>query len=323
MKHHSTTRLVRLTQIQHFLHQNPHGLTTKELANLCGTAVRTIQRDLLILQSDLHIPLIDKKYDRYGILQDYLLPPVSYSVYEALIIFLAARLIIRQTDEYNPHLRSAISKLTSSLPEPLATQLSQSLQKIALKPSSPEELDIFEKVSLAWVTRKRLRITYHSFHRERVEEWYVNPYFVEITGVGFSIYLIGYAECGERMGIYTFKLNRIQKAEIIDENYEMPHEIRMDELLSSSWGVIWGEESQVKLRFSPAVARRVKESIWHPSQAINDLPDGGCLMTLKVSSTLEITPWLRGWGPDVEVLEPPELRNKFKGWARDMGEIYK
>ncbi|MBT9143313.1 MAG: hypothetical protein DDT29_01713 [Dehalococcoidia bacterium] len=36
-------------------------------------------------------------------------------------------------------------------------------------------------------------------------------------------------------------------------------------------------------------------------QEIQDLPDGGCLLTVKNRSTLEITPWIRGWGPDVEV----------------------
>ena len=111
-----TSRLVRLTQIQHCLHKNPIGVTAKDLANLCDTTVRTIQRDLLVLQSDLHIPIIKKGHDRYGLLTDYVLPPVAYSLYEALVLFLAARLIIRQTDEDNPHIRSAIAKLISMMP---------------------------------------------------------------------------------------------------------------------------------------------------------------------------------------------------------------
>ena len=117
------TRIVRLTQIQHNLHKNQNGLTTKDLAELCNTTVHTIQRDLLVLQSDLHILLEKKSQDRWVISRDYLLPPVAYSFYESLILFLAARLIIRQTDEGNPHIQSAIAKLVSMMPKPLAVQL--------------------------------------------------------------------------------------------------------------------------------------------------------------------------------------------------------
>jgi predicted DNA-binding transcriptional regulator YafY len=67
----------------------------------------------------------------------------------------------------------------------------------------------------------------------------------------------------------------------------------------------------------------VKESVWHPSQVITDLPGGGCVMTLQVGSPLEVTPWIRSWGPDVEVLEPDSLRNEFKAWAHQLDVIYK
>jgi predicted DNA-binding transcriptional regulator YafY len=96
----------------------------------------------------------------------------------------------------------------------------------------------------------------------------------------------------------------------------------MDDLLSSAWGVMYGEEIPIKLKFSRDVTRRVKESIWHPSQTLKDLPDGSCLLTMHVGSTLEMTPWIRGWGPDVEVLEPLELRNQFKMWADRVKEMY-
>ncbi len=317
-----TSRAARLNLIQYQLHKNPQGLTTKELALICDTSRRTIQRDLQILGTEMQIPVEDRGQDRYGILKDYVLPPVAYSLYEALVLFLSARLMVRQTDNCNPYTQSAISKIISMMPVPLAAQLNQSVRYLSQKPPDAEEVANFEKVSKAWVTQKRLKIIYNSQHRRQIEEWYVDPYFVEMTGVGYSMYLIGYAECGDMMGIQTFKLNRIQQAEILDQDFEISHEIKMDELLSSAWGVMWGQNIQVKLKFSLTVARRVKESFWHPSQIIEDLPDGGCLMTVKVGSTMEMSPWIRGWGPDVEVLEPKDLREQFKRWAKRLGEMY-
>jgi proteasome accessory factor B len=101
--------------------------------------------------------------------------------------------------------------------------------------------------------------------------------------------------------IATFKVNRIKEVTILDEDFDIPENFNIEKLLGSSWGVMWGDEIIVKLKFSANVARRVKETVWHQSQQIHDLSDGSCTLTLQVGSTLEMTPWIRGWGPDVEV----------------------
>ena len=80
--------------------------------------------------------------------------------------------------------------------------------------------------------------------------------------------------------------------------------------------------ADVTMKFSPRVTRRVKESVWHPSQSIEDTPEGGCILRVRVNSTIEITPWIRSWGPDVEVLEPKGLREEFKGYSLALAHIY-
>jgi proteasome accessory factor B len=167
-----------------------------------------------------------------------------------------------------------------------------------------------------------VKIIYQSLSRDKDKEWLVNPYFIEMTGVGYSTYLIGYGESADRNGITTFKVNRIKEVTILDEDFAIPEDFNIEKLIGSSWGVMWGDEIIVKLKFSANVARRVKETTWHQSQQLQDLPDGGCILTVQVGSTLEMTPWIRGWGPDVEVLEPSELRNQFEEWAKKLSVIY-
>jgi len=317
----SLTRSVRLTQIQHLLYKNPEGLTTRELAQLCGVCVRTIQRDLLDLQSELGVP-ITEKVDRYGIIDGYVLPPVSFSLYEAMALFLASRLVLRQTDENNPHIQTALDTLSKVLPQSLAERLADSINAIRKKPPKSDFIRIFEQVAIAWSTQRRMRILYQSLKSSEAKKWLLEPYFVEMTGVGYSTYVIGYAKHNDKEGIITFKLDRIKEAELLEESFEILRGLSLEGLLTSSWGVIWGEETEVKLKFSSKVARRVKESVWHPSQVIENLPDGGCLLTVRVGSTLEMTPWIRGWGPDVEVIEPITLRDEFKKWADQLNKIY-
>jgi proteasome accessory factor B len=315
------SRSTRLAQIQHLLQGSSHGLTTSELARLCGVSVRTVQRDLAALDTDLRIPLTQQG-SRYGILSGYVLPPVSFSLYEAAALFLASRLVLRQTDEDNPHIESALGRLSTALPPGLGKRLKASIEAIRSRRKAPEFIRIFEQVAAGWATRQRLRLGYRSLHSDEVREWLLDPYFMEMSGVGYSTYVIGQASREGRSGIITFKLDRIQEADLLDESFEVPQGLELDGLLGSSWGVIWGEEVEVKLRFSPNVARRVKESVWHPSQVIEDLPDGGCLFTVRVASTLEMTPWIRGWGPDVEVLGPPSVREEFRRWAAELQRVY-
>jgi len=66
----------------------------------------------------------------------------------------------------------------------------------------------------------------------------------------------------------------------------------------------------------------VKESTWHYSQKIDDLPDGSCLFTVKIGSTREIRSWVRGWGAAVEVLEPVEFRQEMIEEVRQMMHVY-
>jgi predicted DNA-binding transcriptional regulator YafY len=71
------------------------------------------------------------------------------------------------------------------------------------------------------------------------------------------------------------------------------------------------------------VAALVQERIWHPSQMIDELADGGLLLTVRVSDPREMRPWIRSWGADVEVLEPYDLRAEMVEQARRMLECYR
>ncbi|MBM4466968.1 MAG: WYL domain-containing protein, partial [Chloroflexi bacterium] len=94
-------------------------------------------------------------------------------------------------------------------------------------------------------------------------------------------------------------------------------------MLNTAWGIMFGDELvEVRLRFSPQVARRVAESIWHPSQRLAQCDDGGCLLTMQVAHPLEMKPWIRGWGPDCEVLAPAGLRAEVAAEMRQAAAKY-
>lgn len=52
-------------------------------------------------------------------------------------------------------------------------------------------------------------------------------------------------------------------------------------------------------------------------------PDGSLLYRVTVSGSREITRWILGYGPDVEVLEPEWLRRDIARQCAAMAGLYK
>jgi len=62
----------------------------------------------------------------------------------------------------------------------------------------------------------------------------------------------------------------------------------------------------VQLRFAANawLHRYLRERTWHPSQRWEELEDGRLELTFEVSSLVEVWPWIRSFGDDVEVIRP-------------------
>jgi predicted DNA-binding transcriptional regulator YafY len=66
----------------------------------------------------------------------------------------------------------------------------------------------------------------------------------------------------------------------------------------------------------------VRERRWHPSQRLEMAADGGCILRIYVNEPLEMQPWIRSWGAEVEVLGPAWLREKIAEELRRAAEKY-
>lgn len=77
--------------------------------------------------------------------------------------------------------------------------------------------------------------------------------------------------------------------------------------LDPSLGLGNGRPERVVLEFSPRVAPYVRERAWHKSQQIEELPDGGVRLGMKVCRDWALQGFVLGWGPHVRVIEPSAL----------------
>jgi predicted DNA-binding transcriptional regulator YafY len=312
------SKAARLSRLERLLYNSPHGLRVSELADRSGVDRRTVYRDLFSLE-DMGVPVWQDS-GRYGITREHYLSTVRLSLNETIALFFASRLLSHHSDEQNPHVVSVLQKLAAGLPDAtISSHLAQVAELIRTRVLRSEYILVLETITRAWADRRKVRIQYRSATNETTER-VICPYFLEVSRSEPAAYVI--AQDDLRGALRTFKLERVVAAEPLDAGYSIPESFDPYTHLASAWGIMDDAEVEVHLRFSAMVASRVKESIWHHSQRVADRPDGSCDLYLRVGGTREMRSWVLGWGADVEVMAPAELRSEVQEHARRMLAVY-
>ena len=55
---------------------------------------------------------------------------------------------------------------------------------------------------------------------------------------------------------------------------------------------------------------------------MTELEDGSLLWRALIAEPQEMMPWIRGWGADVEVIEPEEIRTSLHIEANRLATLY-
>jgi predicted DNA-binding transcriptional regulator YafY len=298
------------------IQKNPGRYTTKDLAEKFNVCVRTIYRDILSLDLELNIPVRTKKA-HWIIDESHFLPPIRFTVAEALNIFLAARLMVGYNHRYDPNIDSTFSTLASILPSPLKEQVQNTFDWLHKLPKDEKYISTMAKLAEAWTTRHCVSMTYRAFDKDAATERIVEPYFIEPVASGHASYLLAY--CRNNKEVRTYKIDRIESLRVTAEDYSIPADFDANAFLGSAWGIVTGSPVRTfKLKFNRDVARIIKETCWHPTQLIAEQKDGSIIMTLQLAESIEFTRWVLGWGLYVEVLEPDSLRKEITQNARAM-----
>jgi len=311
----------RLINIWLLLASNPRGYTVKELAERFGVDIRTIYRDMTALGTDLKVPVYNEKR-RWKILDSRFLPPIRFTLTEALNIFLSARLMLRYSQRYDPNVDATFTKLGAVLSPALAEQVRRTMDWMRRLERKDKQLRILATVAEGWVSQKRVKIVYRALEAEKATERIIEPYFIEPAAPGHASYVVAY--CHLKNAVRTFKIERIEAAELTDEPYTIPADFDANEFFGSSWGiVVEGEVKTVRLKIvDQEIIRIMEETTWHPSQVLERQKDGSTIMTLRVTDTVDLFSWIMGWGEKMEVLEPEELRKAVIKTLEVMREIY-
>lgn len=318
----------RVGQVERLLLASGAHLSQAEIARRCDVNRSTINR-LIQDMVDNEIPV---RIDDQGLVyieRAAYTSTIKLRLYEAGMVYLAARLLARYSDKPNSHTVEALEKLGAAL-QGVMPVLGQHIAttSAAVRARLPKQISdhqrILEKLTEAWAMGRKVQQLYRPLRARRAFQHTFAPYFLEPSGIGYSTYAIGLSEPPGKLR--TRKVERIERAILTDEPFDVPPDFDPNTLLASAWSIWFDEDDQpttVTLRFDGRHAiQRMRETVWHPSQRVDSDADGRLLWTAEIDEPQEMVPWVRGWGGDCEVLAPPELRKKMSDDVQRQARLY-
>ena len=313
-------RMMRALLLLHLLNCNRHGLTIEAIAGHCNVSERTVYRDLAALETTFGAKLY-KEGRRHVLLPGTVLPPVLFTVPEAMTVFMAARLLLQQSSVYNQHIETTFTKLASVVAPPLQDEILNTLHWMKQRRADGTTVRVLEIISRCWNDRRQVRIRYWPLNAKTRQERVIEPYFIQPSALEHAVYII--ARCRLRDELRVFRLDRVIEATALESTYEIPASFDANQYLNSYWSITaTGTPRTVRLRFRPEVARVAAETVWHGSQTTEVRMDGSAVVTMRVAITRDLVSFVLGWSDMLEVLTPRSLQVEVARAARKVREMY-
>ena len=313
----------RMLRIHEELRRGAFTNCTK-LAERLEVSRKTIVRDIAFMRDRLDLPIeFDPRINAYRYTHPVSAFPTVQVTEGELLALLVARKALEQYrgTPFHRQLEASFEKLAGGLRDRITFSPADELRSVSFRNTGlgRADLAVFNTLSTAVLRQLEVEFDYRKPGARRGEHRRVRP--DHLAHRENLWYLIAFDT--DRAALRTFALPRISGAETTDARFVRPHDFSPEAFFANALGVLGGPGNfEVVIRFTAAVADRVREREWHESQQVRDLPEGGLELTLRLGALAEVEGWVLGWGKDAEVHHPPELRTSLATTSAFLAGIY-
>ncbi len=292
-----------------------------EMLDVCR---KTVVRDIAFMRDRLDLPIeFDPRIQAYRYTQPVSAFPTVQVTEGELLALLVARRALEQYrgTPFHRQLEIAFEKLAGGLKERISFSPADELQAVSFKNIGPGRADlaVFNALSAAVLRQTEVEFDYRKPGETQPARRRVRPY--HLAHRENLWYLVGF-DAG-RAALRTFALPRITAVRQTGAGFVRPADFSPEKFFASALGILGGDRDYlVVIRFTAAVADRVREREWHESQEMRDLRGGGLELRMRLGALAEIERWVLGWGAAAEVVAPAELRARLRATARELAATY-
>jgi predicted DNA-binding transcriptional regulator YafY len=222
VNNNDTKRISRLTAIVTQL-QTKRLVTAPELASKFSVSVRTIYRDMRVLE-DAGIPIYVEEGKGYSLMEHYRLPPVMFTESEATALITAEQLVLNNKDsslieDYS----AAIDKIKSVLHLDVKDKANLLSERTQFNQINQIERTSSNLSALQFALTNFLltKIEYANESNQTTERT-IEPFALLSTRSNWLLV----AWCRLRQDFRYFRLDRIKKLEVLSERFT-PHDLTL------------------------------------------------------------------------------------------------
>lgn len=303
------------------------GATMQDLMQELEVSLSTIKRDIAVLRDRIDCPIDFDRDAKKWVVRDlpggkrFELPGLWFNASE-LYALLAMQHLVSGVEPglLESHLQPLKEKLESLLGESSAAA-KDIKKRVKLIHFAGRRIEVknFELLTQAVLERKRVVMRYFNRDKNEETEREVSP----VRLVHYRENWLLDAWCHLRKELRIFALDAIQAVKVTEKPaFEVSQE-ELDQHFRSGYGIYAGKaDKRAVLKFSPARARYVSLERWHSKQISKWLADGSYHLEVPYSKDQELVTDVLRFGADVEVLAPPELRQRVAQQLSAAADLY-
>jgi proteasome accessory factor B len=288
----------------------PGGTTVKTLMAKLGLSKRSVFR-LLEALGDLGFPIVDERRDLsaekvYRLLDNYAkkLPNLSlpsFDLNDQERFYLDAILEGHSLQDHSTGalLSSLRAKLHALLPELDADPIPSD----PLGPSSTE--DLLATIRTAIKTSQALSVIYRSPVDAIARSYVIYP--VKLIEHRGGLYLLAKPEA--QAAVRLLDIDLFEHATLAAHTPEHPVDIDYAAAMASLFDLESDDPVDATIRFAPAAATKIQSRHVGQLHSTKLNPDGSFTVHIGSRNLRELLRWVLSYGPDAEILAPPELRS--------------
>jgi predicted DNA-binding transcriptional regulator YafY len=284
--------------------QSRRKIRAEDIAVQYEITARTVYRDMAALMQ-LGVPIVAQAGEGYSILDGYFLPPLVFTSEEATALFLGIKML-EASGNLQHEAENVITKLRVAIPQRVHKQIAPLVQTIEFY-NDKRRFDLHNPMLLtiqkAIYEKCVMNLKYLAWNEDTVLEREIEPF--RLIYNGGTWYLNAY--CRLRQDLRSFRLERIQSLRLLSEKFVREYPVKAND----------PPRLEVVIRFPQKLMRHVVER-QHYSFTAEVKKGDESICYYQVHNLSEIFAWVLGWGADVEVIAPEQLRydirSEVKKW---------
>jgi predicted DNA-binding transcriptional regulator YafY len=311
------SQLARLLQILLAL-RGRSAPNARELADLCEVSRRTIYRDLQTLaQAGVPLRYLPEQQG-YRLAPGFHLEAPKLEESEAIaLVLVAAACTDAEALGRRQQVAAALLKLVQSLPTGLRERSALLCERIvgpgphgsSVAPRDGQQTALTDVLLEALIQNRQVRLVYRERLPADLVETRLSPYYLQRSCTDWQV--VGRSSLHRK--VRTFEVSRIVRAALLETAFTLPPRFRSKPAPERGGAA---QTERVRLR------QPVKPDAVYPPQpdctALPSAPEGQAELESAFAAADEALPWILSHGPEVEVVHPPELRERVRALALQM-----